>query len=126
MKELTNAEEQIMQVVWKLQTALIREVVEALPEPRPAYNTVATFLKLLEKKGFVSYKKYGNTYQYYPLIEQRAYSHASLKKLISSYFGGSFSSMVSSFVSQNDISLKEYEELKQCVLPPKQDDELPT
>ena len=122
MKELTKAEEQIMQVVWNLQTALIREVVDALPEPRPAYNTVATFLKLLEKKGFVGYKKYGNTYQYYPVVEQRAYSHASLKKLIGSYFGGSFSKMVSSFVSQNDVSLEEYEELKKLISHPAQDD----
>ena len=122
MKELTKAEEQIMQVVWKLQNALIRDIVDALPEPRPAYNTVATFLKLLEKKGYVSYQKYGNTYQYYPVVEQRAYSHASLKKLISNYFGGSFSAMVSSFVSQNNISLEEYEELKKRIPPPTHND----
>ena len=122
MKELTKAEEQVMQVVWKLQTALVREVVDALPEPQPAYTTVATFLKLLEKKGFVGHRKYGNTYQYYPTIEQRAYSHASLKRLISHYFGGSFTEMVSSFVRQNNISLEEYEALKKRISPPPHDD----
>ncbi len=112
MKELTKAEEQIMQVVWEAKEVFVKDVIDRLPEPKPAYNTVATFLKILEKKDFISHRKYGNIYQYFPLVDKIKYSNYSIKKIMESYFGGSFSKMVSFFVNQNDISLEEFEALK--------------
>ncbi|GJM30019.1 MAG: transcriptional regulator [Cyclobacteriaceae bacterium] len=112
MKEFTKAEEQVMQVLWKLpQGGFVRDILEHLPTPKPAYNTVSTIVRILEKKKFVGHRAYGKTHQYYPLISKSEYSSFSLKKLLGGYFGGSFKELVSFFAKEHDMDIAELEEL---------------
>ncbi|MBS1495449.1 MAG: BlaI/MecI/CopY family transcriptional regulator [Bacteroidetes bacterium] len=111
MKQLTKAEEQIMQVLWKLDKAFLREILEALPLPRPHSNTVATIIKILVEKEFVGITIFGRTHQYYPLISKETYSKNSMKYLVKGYFEGSFSNAVSFMVAEKNLSVKELEEL---------------
>src|SRR5919205_656360 len=113
MKTLTKAEEQVMQIVWKLKEGFIRDIMEALPPPKPHQNTVATILKILMEKEFVGVKVFGRQHQYYPLISKESYSKSSIKNLVKSYFGGSFSEAVSFMVKENNISLEDLETLLQ-------------
>lgn len=109
MKQLTKAEEDIMQILWQLQKANVKAIIEELPKPKPAYNTVSTIVRILENKGFVDYEKQGKGHIYYPLVEKQDYSNQSINKLVENYFQGSFNSMVSFFVKKNDLSLNELE-----------------
>ncbi|MBT1712515.1 BlaI/MecI/CopY family transcriptional regulator, partial [Fulvivirgaceae bacterium PWU5] len=95
MKELTKAEDQIMQILWTLQKAFVKHIVEAMPEPKPAYNTVSTIVRILETKGFVDHTAYGKTHQYYPLITKEKYTKFYLNNLLKGYFDGSFQNLVS-------------------------------
>ena len=113
MKTLTKAEEQVMQIVWKLKEGFIRDIMDALPPPKPHQNTVATILKILVEKEFVGIKVFGRQHQYYPLISKDSYSKASIKTLVKSYFGGSFSEAVSFMVKENSISVEDLETLLQ-------------
>ena len=113
MKTLTKAEEQVMQVIWKIKEGFIRDIMEAIPVPKPHQNTVATILKILVDKEFVGVKVFGRQHQYYPLLSKDAYSKASMKSLVKSYFGGSFSEAVSFMVKENTISLEDLETLLQ-------------
>lgn len=113
MKTLTKAEEQIMQVVWKLGEGFIRDIMDAIPAPKPHQNTVATILKILVDKEFIGIKTFGRQHQYYPLISKDAYSKASMKSLVKSYFGGSFSEAVSFMIKENNISVDDLETLIQ-------------
>ena len=109
MKNLTKAEEQIMQLIWKLEKAFLREILDELPNPKPHSNTVATILKILVEKEFVGITVFGRTHQYYPLISKDTYSKASMKSLVKGYFEGSFSNAVSFMVKENTLSLEELE-----------------
>ncbi|OIQ20321.1 BlaI/MecI/CopY family transcriptional regulator [Lacinutrix sp. MedPE-SW] len=109
MKQLTKAEEDIMQVLWQLEKANVKQIIEQLPQPKPAYNTVSTIVRILESKGFVDYEKKGKGHIYFPLLKKQEYSNQSLNKLVDNYFQGSFKSMVSFFVKKNDINLNELE-----------------
>ncbi len=109
MKQLTKAEEEIMQVLWHLENASVKEVIYELPEPKPAYNTVSTIIRILENKGFVDYKKQGKGHIYFPLLKKQEYSNQSINNLVDNYFQGSFKSMVSFFVKKNDVNLKDME-----------------
>lgn len=109
MKQLTKAEEDIMQVLWDLGEANVASIIEKFPEPKPAYNTVSTIVRILESKDFVGYRKEGRGHIYYPLVPKSDYSNQSLNKLVDSYFQGSFKSMVSFFMKKNDVSIKEME-----------------
>ncbi|MBC3540377.1 BlaI/MecI/CopY family transcriptional regulator [Rufibacter sediminis] len=111
MKELTKAEEQVMQILWKLGQGFVKDVLDQLPEPKPAYNTVSTIVRILEKKGFVGYKAYGKTHEYYPLIARDDYRHFYLKNFVSGYFGGSFKRLVSFFAKEENMDLQELEEM---------------
>jgi len=113
MKTLTKAEEQVMQVLWKVKEGFIRDIMDALPAPKPHQNTVATILKILVDKEFVGINIYGRQHQYYPLISKDAYSKATMKSLVKSYFGGSFSDAVSFMVKENSISVEDLETLLQ-------------
>jgi len=113
MKTLTKAEEQVMQAVWKTGEGFIRDIMDALPTPKPHQNTVATILKILIEKEFVAIKVFGRQHQYYPLVSKEAYSKASIKTLVKGYFGGSFSEAVSFMVKENNISLEDLETLLQ-------------
>ncbi len=115
MKELTRAEDEIMQVLWKLEKAFVRDLIEALPGPKPAYNTVSTIVRILEKKGFVSHKAYGKTHEYYPVVSRDDYKKGYLKSFIRRYFGNSFQDMVSFFASGRDVSLQEMEEIRRLL-----------
>lgn len=114
-KQLTKAEEQLMQVLWELNEASVQEIINKLPNPKPAYNTVSTIIRILETKNFVSHKAKGRGYIYFPLIQKTDYSNQSLHKLVNSYFGGSFKNMVSFFVDKNDIDLKELETILEAI-----------
>lgn len=111
MKPLTKAEEQIMQVLWKLDRAFLREVVESMPDPKPHQNTVATLLKILVEKEFVSITIMSRHHQYYPSVSKEEYSKRSMKQLAKNYFEGSFSNVVSFLVKENNISVEELESL---------------
>ena len=111
MKELTKAEEQIMQELWILEKAFVKEIVEKLPEPKPAYNTVSTVIRILEKKGFVDHYAYGKTHQYFPLISKTDYTKSYFRNFLNGYFSNSFQEMVSFFAKEDKMSLSELEEL---------------
>ena len=111
MKELTKAEEEIMQVLWKLERAFVRDILEELPEPKPAYNTVSTIVRILETKGFVGHEAFGKSHQYFPLVEQDKYKSFFLKNFMSGYFGGSFEKLVSFFAKDNNLDVKELDQL---------------
>jgi len=113
MKTLTKAEEQVMQVIWKLKEGFIRDIMDAIPTPKPHQNTVATILKILVDKEFVGVRIFGRQHQYYPVVSKDAYSKAFMKTLVKSYFGGSFSEAVSFMVKENTLSLQDLETLLQ-------------
>lgn len=115
MKPLTKAEEQIMQTIWKLEEAFLKDIVEAQPEPRPHSNTVATILKILVEKGFVGITPIGRVHQYYPLVSKDEYSSSSIRTLVNGYFEGSFADAVSFMVKQKNLSVKELELLLQQI-----------
>ncbi|RYD82547.1 MAG: BlaI/MecI/CopY family transcriptional regulator [Sphingobacteriales bacterium] len=108
-KQLTKAEEQIMQVIWKLDKAFLREIIDALPNPKPHNNTIATIIKILVEKEFVGINTFGRTHQYYPLVTKDVYSKSSLKSLVKSYFEGNYSNAVSFMVKENGLSIDELE-----------------
>lgn len=112
MKELTRAEEQIMQVLWSLRKGFVKDIIDQLPDPKPAYNTVSTIVRILEKKGFVSHKAYGKTYEYFPLVSKDEYKRKFLKSFVKRYFGNSFQELVSFFANEKDISLQDLEEIR--------------
>ncbi len=111
MKQLTKAEEQVMQILWEIKKGFVKDILEKMPNPKPAYNTVSTIVRILEKKEFVGYTAYGKTHEYYPLIEKNQYRSFYLKSMISGYFGGSFERLVSFFAKDNDMDIHEMEEL---------------
>lgn len=98
-----------MQVLWTLKKANVKSMIDELPEPKPAYNTVSTIVRILESKGFVDHEKQGKGYLYFPLMEKNEYSNQSLHKLVDNYFQGSFRNMVSFFVKKNDVDLEDIE-----------------
>mgnify|MGYP000980207614 CR=1 FL=1 len=112
MKELTRAEEEIMQILWKIEKGFVKDIVEKLPEPKPAYNTVSTIVRILEKKGFVGHKAYGKTHEYFPLVAKEKYTKDFMKGVVKNYFSNSFKQMVSFFTNEKKMSLKELEEIK--------------
>jgi BlaI family penicillinase repressor len=111
MKELTRAEEQIMQVLWSLGKAYVKDIIECLPEPKPAYNTVSTVVRILEKKGFVGHEAFGKTHLYEPLVAKEDYTQAFLKSFVRNYFGDSYQELVSFFARDRNLTVSELEEI---------------
>ena len=111
MKPLTKAEEQVMQVLWKLEKAFLREIVDSMPLPRPHQNTVATILKILAEKEYAAAEVLGRQHRYYPLVSKQEYSGKTMRQLAKNYFEGSFSNVVSYLVKENNISVEELEAL---------------
>jgi len=109
MKTLTKGEEQIMQVIWKLDKAFLREIIDELPAPKPHNNTVATLIKILVEKEFVGITVFGRMHQYYPLISKDTYGKATMKSFVKGYFEGSFSNAVSFMVKENNLSVDDLE-----------------
>lgn len=111
IKELTKAEEQIMQILWDIKEGFVKEIIEKLPEPKPAYNTVSTIVRILEQKGFVSHKAFGKSHQYYPLVSKTDYTGFYIRGMVKNYFGNSFKNMVSFFAKEDNIDVKELDEI---------------
>ena len=111
MKTLTRAEEQVMQTVWKIKEGFIRDIMDALPAPKPHQNTIATILKILVEKEFVGIRIFGRQHQYYPLVSKEAYSKTTMKSLVKGYFEGSPAKLLSHFVNENKLSQEELEAL---------------
>ncbi|MEP6584576.1 MAG: BlaI/MecI/CopY family transcriptional regulator [Ginsengibacter sp.] len=109
MKTLTKAEEQIMHVIWKLDKAFLREIIDELPAPKPHQNTVATIIKILVEKKFVGINVYGRSHQYYSMVNKEVYSKGSMTSLVTKYFEGSFTNAISSMVKENNLSIKDLE-----------------
>ena len=115
MKELTKAEEQVMQILWDLERAFVKDVIEQLPEPKPAYTTVSTIIRILEQKEFVGYKAYGKTHEYFPLVSKDVYKKFITKGLLKDYFSGSLKNLVSHFAEQEKIDVKELDEILKII-----------
>ena len=111
MKELTKAEEQIMQELWVLEKAFVKDIIDRLPDPKPAYNTVSTIIRILEKKGFVDHFAYGKTHQYFPVVSKNDYTKSYFKNFLSGYFSNSFQEMVSFFAKEDKMSLSDLEDI---------------
>ncbi|MDX5420289.1 MAG: BlaI/MecI/CopY family transcriptional regulator [Hymenobacteraceae bacterium] len=115
MKELTKAEEEIMQILWRLEKGFVKDIIEQMPEPKPAYNTVSTIVRILEKKGFVGYTAFGKSHEYFPVVAEDKYKSFFLKNFMSGYFGGSFEKLVSFFAKDNNLNVKEIDQLMRHV-----------
>lgn len=111
MKKLTKAEEQIMQILWDLGEAVAKDVLKKFPEPKPAYNTVSTVIRVLEKKGFVSHKAYGNTYVYIPKVTREEYARVHFLGFMKDYFNDSFPKMAAFFAKEKNLDISEMEEI---------------
>jgi BlaI family transcriptional regulator, penicillinase repressor len=120
IRELTKAEKEIMQILWDMEQGLVREVIGRLPEPRPAYNTVSTFIRILEQKGFIGHRAIsGKTYEYFPLVSREEYRAFEANRLVNSYFDGSLKELVSFFVQDQNISLQDADEIIQMLQKPR-------
>lgn len=115
MQQLTKREDQIMQVVWKLKQAFIRDIIEELPEPKPHYNTVATIVKILVKKGVLKSEKIGNTHQYSSAIDFESYRDENLSNVKKKFFGNSFPKMMAYFAKEENLSEEEVQELLEII-----------
>jgi len=115
MKELTKAELQVMQYIWRLKRAFLKDVVESFPEPRPAYTTVSTVIRVLVKKGFVTYRTYGKTHEYQPAVSRQSYFRKHLKSLINNHFEGSVVGFASFFTADEAMDLNELEEIRRLI-----------
>ena len=111
MQTLTKAEERIMQILWDMEKGFIKDIQEKFPEPRPPYNTISTIVRVLVKKEVVSYKSYGGSYQYYPLISKEDYRNQQFGKLVKNYFGNSFKEVVHFFSERKDLDVSDIDEV---------------
>ena len=119
MQKLAKREEQIMQALWQLEKAFVKEIIEELPAPKPHYNTVSTIIRILRDKGFVAHKTYGNTHQFYPVISKEEYQQGAVgdvvKDVIENYFDNSYSKMVTHFAKEDKISESELEQIMKMI-----------
>ncbi len=114
-KELTRAEEQIMQILWQIEKGFVKDVMDELPEPKPAYNTVSTIIRILEQKGFANHIAYGKSHEYYPIVSKEQYRTFATEKLMDGYFENSVESMFSFFVKKNKLDVKEADEILKLI-----------
>jgi len=121
IKELTKAEEQVMLILWEMGEALVKDVIEKMDEPKPAYNTVSTVIRVLEGKGFVDHKAIGNTHIYFPIIAEPDYKRFALNKVMNNYFENSYESLVSFLVKDKKMGAEELNELIQLAEKLKKD-----
>lgn len=111
MASLTKAEEKIMKILWKIEKGFINDILEKFPDPKPPYNSVSTIVRVLVKKEIVSFKKYGNTYEYFPLISKEEYKKSQMGKLIKDYYNNSLKQVVNFFSENKDLDIKEVDEV---------------
>lgn len=115
MKQLTRAEEDIMQVLWNLKKAYVKDIIEKLPEPKPAYNTISTIIRILERKGVIGYTPIGKAHEYFPLITKTEYRKRFFKNFLSNYFGNNYMALTSFFTKEQNLSLEELEAIKKLI-----------
>ena len=115
MKKLTRKEEEVMKIFWKLEKAFVKDIIEHYGKPKPHYNTISSLVRLLQDKGIVGYKQYGNTYEYYPLISKEEYRSTFMKQVVNDYFDNSYKSAVAFFVKEKGLSAEELEELVKMI-----------
>ncbi|NVO21200.1 MAG: BlaI/MecI/CopY family transcriptional regulator [Bacteroidetes bacterium] len=113
--ELTRAEEEIMQILWKKGKGFVNDLLEQFAEPKPAYNTVSTIVRILEKKGFIGHNAFGKTHEYYPLISKEEYTRQFMGNVVQGYFDNSLRKMVSFFTGDDKVSMKEMEEIRKII-----------
>ena len=111
MKRLTKKEEELMKVLWKLKKAFVKDIVAEYPDPKPHYNTISSFVRLLQDKGLIGFKSYGATYEYYPLLSKEEYRESIINQVVKDYFDNSYKNVVAFFVSENEPTPQEQEEL---------------
>jgi BlaI family penicillinase repressor len=111
MRELTKAEEQVMLILWEMQEGIVKDVIDKMEEPKPAYNTVSTVIRVLEGKGFVNHKAIGNTHIYFPVITEAQYKHFAFDKVMNNYFENNYQSLVSFLVEEKNMDMQELDEL---------------
>lgn len=115
MEEITKAQEEVLKALWEINEGAVADIIAKMPKPKPAYTTVATVIKVLEKKGYVAHKTFGNTHVYYPMVTRTAYANYVLKDAFKGLFNNSINQLVSFFVKEKDVSLQELEELKKSI-----------
>jgi len=115
MRDLTKAEEQIMHVLWQKGPCFVKEIIPELPEPKPAYSTTSTIVRILQDKGFVGHQAFGPTHQYFPIVSKEDYSHFTMKKMLNNYFDGSMKKMVSFFSKKEKMDINELEDILEIV-----------
>jgi BlaI family transcriptional regulator, penicillinase repressor len=123
MNTLTKAEEQIMQILWDEKEGFVKDLLKQFPEPRPAYNTVSTIIRILEKKGFVGHRSFGKSHQYYPLVSREKYRNERFSGLMKDYFNNSMKQVLSQFGSSGSLSIKEADEIIKMMTDLKQKNE---
>lgn len=115
MKTLTKAEEQVMQHLWSLEKAFLKDIADAFEDPKPAYTTISTMVRILIEKGFIGFKQYGNNREYFPLVAREEYLKGQFRGVLKSYFQGSFSKFASFYADEENISLEELEEIRMLI-----------
>lgn len=110
-QELTPAELEIMQIIWERGGTFVNDILAVVPEPKPAYTTVSTIVRILEKKGYLAHKSFGKSHEYYPLIDRESYTHDFMTNVLNNFFGGSPARMVSFFAEKESISVDEADEI---------------
>src|SRR5690606_17679109 len=123
LKELTRVEEQIMQELWDLGEAFVKDIIDKLPAPKPAYNTVSTIVRILETKGFVAHESFGKSHRYYPLVTKEEYRTFATGKLLHGYFDNSARNMLSFFLEEQQLDLKDADELLKMIEAAKKKEE---
>jgi predicted transcriptional regulator len=115
MKDLTKAEEQIMQVLWKIKKGFVNDVLEHFPNPKPAYNTVSTIIRILERKKYIGHTAYGKTHEYYPLVSKNEYTNSYFNGMMKNYFSNSYQSLVSFLAKDKNLSIQDMEDIKKLM-----------
>ena len=111
MKKFTRKEEEVMKILWKLEKAFVKDIIEEYDDPKPHYNTISSLVRLLQDKGIIGFKQYGNTYEYFPLMTKEEYRKTFMKQVVSDYFDNSYKSAVAFFVKEKGLSPEEMEDL---------------
>ena len=114
-QELTRAELEVMQILWRIERGVVHAIIDEMEEPRPAYNTISTVVRILEKKGFVGHKAYGKTHEYYPTVTKEEYTSRYMTTVLDNFFDGSLSRLVSFFSSERNLSTEELAELMRII-----------
>jgi len=115
MEKLTKAEEPVMRILWDIKSGFVKDIIDKMDDPKPPYNTISSIVRILVKKGFVKFKAYGKTYEYFPAVSKAVYKKFELKSLISNYFEGSYKQLVSFLVEKEELNEEEIEEIKKII-----------